>query len=71
MALPPLSSPVSTFVVRFWPERSPSGLHWRGRIEHVQSRESAAFCELQELLNFIQRFRIMADGSGCPVPNDT
>lgn len=66
----PSVSPACTFVLRFWPERSPSGLQWRGRIEHVQSHESAAFCELQGLLDFIQSFGVMANGPGSPVPED-
>jgi hypothetical protein len=58
-----------TFVLRFWGERSPTGLHWRGRIEHVQSHESAAFRELQGLLDFIQSFGVMANSPG-PPPED-
>jgi hypothetical protein len=63
--------PTCTFVLRFWGERSASGLYWRGRIEHVQSYESAAFCELQGLLGFIQSFGVMANDSGSLVPEDT
>jgi hypothetical protein len=57
-------SPASTFVVRFWPDRSAGGLHWRGRIEHVQSHESTAFGKLEELIDFVQGFGVMVDGSG-------
>jgi hypothetical protein len=66
----PAVLPACTFVLRFWGERSPCGLHWRGRIEHVQSHESAGFCELQGLLDFIQSFGVMANGSGSPPPED-
>lgn len=58
--------PANTFVVRFWPDRAPGGLHWRGRIEHVQSHESTAFDELEGLLDFVQSFGVMVDGSDPP-----
>jgi hypothetical protein len=58
--------PACTFVLRFWGERSPSGLHWRGRIEHVQGEECAAFCELRGLLDFIQSYGVMANSPGSP-----
>jgi hypothetical protein len=64
------ASPACTFVLRFWGERSPSGLHWRGRIEHVQSDECAAFCELRGLLDFIQSYGVMANGPGSPMLED-
>jgi hypothetical protein len=53
--------PVSTFVVRFWQEWSASGLRWRGRIEHVQSGESAAFLDIGGMLSFLRRFGIEDD----------
>lgn len=68
--LPP--SPASTFVVRFWPDWSPGGLHWRGRIEHVQSQASTAFCALEGLFDFVQGFGVMPDsGSPCPDLTET
>ena len=51
--------PISTFVVRFWREWSAAGPRWRGRIEHVQSGESAAFLGVDEMLAFIRRVGIM------------
>lgn len=60
--------PACTFVLRFWGERSPCGLYWRGRIEHVHSHKSAAFCELQRLLDFIQSFGVMATDPGSQPP---
>lgn len=52
--------PQNTFVVRFWREwPSESGEHetgWRGRIEHVQSGEMMAFCDLRQMLAFVERF---------------
>jgi hypothetical protein len=53
--------PLSTFVVRFWREWSVAGAQWRGRIEHVQSGESATFLDLQGILDFFQRLGIMVD----------
>jgi hypothetical protein len=71
MTYPSFPSPTCTFVVRLRPERSPSGLQWRGRIEHVHSRQSAAFCELQGLLTFFQRFGILLDSSAMPDAENT
>jgi hypothetical protein len=48
--------PASTFVVRLWHEWTAEGPHWRGRIEHLQSGESAAFLDLEGALAFIRRF---------------
>ena len=56
--LPP---PDSTFVVRFRREWSAAGPRWRGRIEHVQSGEKAAFLKLDEMLVFLHRFGAMAN----------
>lgn len=58
------SSPVppgNTFVVRFWCEWSDAAPRWRGRVDHVHSGEGATFLELQEMLDFIQGFGVMAD----------
>lgn len=52
-----LAPPVmNTFVVRLWTERSATGSYWRGQIEHVQSRESTAFADVDSMLSFIGRF---------------
>ncbi len=56
---PSARSPASTFVLRFWQERRASGLGWRGRIEHVQSGQSAAFLRWEEMLAFLERFGVM------------
>jgi hypothetical protein len=53
-------SPASTFVVRFWREWSVAGPRWRGQIDHVQSGESARFLDLEEMLDIIQGFGVMA-----------
>jgi len=59
----PLSGPpASTFVVRFWRERSREGAQWRGRIEHVQTGENAAFLDLDGLVEFFRRSGFMSDG---------
>jgi len=51
---------VSTFVVRFWQEWSATGPRWRGRIEHVQSGQSAAFLGVDEMLDFVRRIGVMS-----------
>jgi hypothetical protein len=58
--------PVSTFVVRFWQEWSAAGSRWRGRIEHVQSGESAAFLDLDEMLDFLRRVGVMGGEESRP-----
>ena len=60
MAEPSPVPPISTFVVRFWQEWSAAGSRWRGRIEHVQSGESAVFLGLDEMLGFVRRIGVMA-----------
>jgi len=55
----PLRPPISTFVIRFWREWSTAGPRWRGRIEHVQSGESAAFLEAREILDFVRSLGVM------------
>jgi hypothetical protein len=52
----------TTFVLRFWHEAIASEARWRGRIEHVQSGESAAFLEIGAMLGFLERF-------GCTSPD--
>ena len=58
--------PVSTFVIRLWREWSAGGARWRGRIEHIQSRESTAFVDLDEMLNFLRCFGVMAEDENLP-----
>jgi hypothetical protein len=55
------SLPVSTFVLRFWLERSISGARWRGSIVHIPSGERSEFLHVEELLIFIQKFQILLD----------
>jgi hypothetical protein len=59
MAEPSPVPPISTFVVRFWREWSAAGSRWRGRIEHVQSGESAAFLDVDGMLKFVRRIGVM------------
>lgn len=66
MAEPSSIPPTSTFIVRFWCEWSAAGSRWRGRIEHVQSGESATSLDLQAITDFIQRQGIMVDPSHEP-----
>jgi hypothetical protein len=61
VAEPPPGPPASTFVVRFWPGWSRGRLHWRGRIEHVQSRRGVAFQSLERMLDFIHSMGLVAD----------
>jgi len=66
MAESPPVPPISTFVVRFWREWSATGPRWRGRIEHVQSGESAAFLGVDEMLDFVRRIGIMGGSESQP-----
>jgi hypothetical protein len=66
MAESPPVPPVSTFVVRFWQEWSATGSRWRGRIEHVQSGQSAAFLDVDEMLDFVHRAGVMGGDEGRP-----
>ncbi|NOZ72046.1 MAG: hypothetical protein GXP38_09050 [Chloroflexi bacterium] len=59
MAEPSSTPSASTFVIRFWQEWSAAGPRWRGQIRHVQSDKSAAFLDLDDMLDFIHSFRIM------------
>ena len=54
VAEPSSIPPASTFVVRFWVERSAAGSRWRGRIEHVESGETTAFLTTEKMLEFVQ-----------------
>jgi hypothetical protein len=70
MAEPPPVSPASTFVVRLWHAWSVDGSRWRGRIEHLQSGESAAFLDLEGALAFSRRFTALPDQAGQPAKKD-
>ena len=64
MAESPSTLPSSTLVVRLWHEATAEGPRWRGRIEHLQSGESAAFVDLDTMLRFLRRFSIGEDEKG-------
>jgi hypothetical protein len=70
MAEPSPVPPINTFIVCFWQEWSAAGPRWRGRIEHVQSGESAAFLDLKGMLDFIRRFGAMPDNASQPAKKD-
>jgi hypothetical protein len=70
MAESPAIPPVSIFVVRFRWEGTAAGPRWRGRIEHVQSGESAAFLDLDGMLSFLRRFGAGDDDHGQPTQGD-
>ncbi len=65
--------PQNTFVIRFWWElpkgEPPHTRRWRGRIEHLQSGETLAFDDTNQILEFINHFlpvletRVDGDGS--------
>jgi len=63
MVEPSEAPPASTFVIRFWREWSAAGSRWRGRVEHIQSGESATSLDLRGILDFIQRHGIILDHS--------
>jgi len=54
---------MSTFFIRFWQQWSAAGPRWRGRIEHVQSGESAAFLDLDGTLDIVRGFGVMGDNT--------
>lgn len=56
----------ATFVLRFWRETTASRVHWRGRIEHVQSGESLAFLEFEAMLSFLRHFGILEEDQTQP-----
>lgn len=66
MAEPSCIPPASTFVIRFWFERSAACLRWRGRIEHVQSGKRADFVDLESIPEFLRALGIMAEGRASP-----
>jgi hypothetical protein len=66
LAESPSIPPASTFVVRLWHEWSADGPRWRGRVEHLQSGESGAFLDLDDLLSFVHRFAAVEDEAGQP-----
>jgi len=51
----------STFVVRFYREWAGGAPRWRGRIEHLESGQSAAFLDLDKMLAFVRNFGIMVE----------
>lgn len=48
--------PLNTFIVRFWQEPGAGEGRWRGRVQHVQSGERAAFANEAGLLSFFRRW---------------
>jgi hypothetical protein len=64
MAQPSPAVATNIFIVRLWREWSVAGPRWRGRIEHVQSGESAAFLDFDAMLDFIRRIAAMPEGDG-------
>jgi hypothetical protein len=58
------------FVVRFWREWSVAGRQWRGRIEHVQSGDSATFLTWQQMQGFVHGFGISMEGGNLPSAED-
>jgi hypothetical protein len=61
VAEPSSTLPASTFIVRFWRDRSGDESRWRGQIQHVQSGESASCLDLETIVDFIQRLGVMTN----------
>jgi hypothetical protein len=61
---------MTTFIVRFSRDTSAAGARWRGRIEHVQSGQSAAFLDLEAMLHFLRRFGFGADDPRLVAPDE-
>jgi hypothetical protein len=70
MTEPSSFPPVSTLVIRLWREWSVAGSRWRGRIQHVQSGESAAFLDLEGMLDFLRRFGVKAEDDSRAIGQD-
>lgn len=66
------TTPLSTFVVRFWQEWTVTGPRWRGHVEHVQSGESTGFLDLRGLVRFVRGLGVMAKEGhrACSAEND-
>ena len=62
--------PTPTFVLRFWREASADQVRWRGRIEHVQSGQSAAFLDVWAMLRFLRRFGVDVGEPRLPAPDE-
>lgn len=56
--------PSVMFVLRFWLERSISGVRWRGRIEHIPGGSHSDFLTMKKLLKFLRCFEICLDDIG-------
>ncbi len=54
----PSPSPDNTFVIRFWREWTANQGRWRGRIEHVQSGQRLDFVRLDDVIEFLRRFKV-------------
>ena len=55
---PAETTTATTFVVRFWHERSGAESRWRGRIEHIGSGRRQDFLHLEEMLGFLQQMGV-------------
>ncbi|OGO38049.1 MAG: hypothetical protein A2W35_21650 [Chloroflexi bacterium RBG_16_57_11] len=52
------AKPSTTFIIRFWLERSVSEVRWRGTIEHIPSGRRGVFLGLRDLLGYFRQFDI-------------
>ena len=57
------STPINAFIVRFWREVEAGRVRWGGRVQHIQSREQAAFVDEAGLLAFVRRWIQMPHGA--------
>ena len=49
---------ITTFIVRFWREWTGAEARWRGRIEHVQSRQRQDFLYLDDMQRFLRQMDV-------------
>jgi hypothetical protein len=61
---------VFTFIVRFWRECSGTELRWRGRIQHVESGDSASFIDVGKMLRFLRCSGVMTEDECLPVEQE-
>jgi hypothetical protein len=67
----PRDTPVSTFVVRLWPEWSEQGPAWRGHVVHLQSGQKYGFQDPAALLAFMRRIVEPGTGADAPAPPES
>jgi hypothetical protein len=64
-----VEAPVSTFVVRIWPEWSAQGPAWRGHVVHLQSGCKRGFRETATMLAFMNQMAAIETDTGSASSN--